>query len=455
MNLQTALRIGSRPRLAFAGAGGKSTALFRLAREILANHSLPNVSQPAVVILTATTHLALAQTTLADAWHVVQTPGDVEALFPNLNGAVLFTGPAGEGERIVGLDGDVLDRLYTLAEQSGFPLLLEADGSRRRPLKAPADHEPVIPDWVDEVVVVVGLSGLGRPLDTETVHRPELFASLASLTPGETITPEGLSRVLAHPQGGLKSIPPDAKKTLLLNQASTPERWAQAKRLAESLQQVYPRILIANLANSQEDGEVEAVYTRTAGVVLAAGGSSRFGRPKQLLDWHGQPLVRHVAQVGLSAGLNPLVVVTGAYQEAVHGALEGLPVQVVENPDWAAGQSTSLRAGIQVLPVEIGSAVFLLSDQPQTPERLISSLVDTHRRTQAPVVAPLVEGRRSNPVLFDQQTFPDLLALEGDTGGRGVFSKYRVHYVEWLDVRQALDIDTPADYLRLLEATGG
>lgn len=453
MNLRTALDSGLRPRIAFTGAGGKSTALFRLARELLPRE--PAGAQPAATLLTATTHLAIDQTALADAWHVVQSSEDVASVFTDLSGVVLFTGPAGEDGRTAGLDGGALDRLYALAERSGFPLLVEADGSRRRPLKAPASHEPAVPGWAGEVIVVAGLSGLGRPLDEATVHRPEIFGKLAGLAPGEMITLEALSRVLAAPLGGLKSIPPGAKRTLLLNQAGSPEGWAQAKRLAESLQPVYPRILIADLANPLASEEVEAVYTPTAGVVLAAGGASRFGGPKQLLDWHGQPLVRHVAQVGLSAGLTPMVVVTGAFPEQVRAALEGLPVRVVDNPDWATGQSSSLRAGLKALPPETGSAVFLLCDQPQTPERLITSLVDTHRRTQAGVVAPLVEGRRSNPALFDRQAFPDLLALQGDTGGRAVFSKFRVHYLEWLDVRQALDIDTPDDYQRLLEATGG
>jgi len=449
MNLLSALRTGPRARLAFTGAGGKSTALFRLTREMAAGNP-----QPTAVLLTATTHLAVSQTALADAWRVVQTPGDVESVFQGISGVTLFTGPPGADQRTAGLDGPILERLRELADEAGLPLLVEADGSRRRPLKAPADHEPVVPEWVDEVVVVAGLSGLGRPLDAETVHRPEIFGRLAGLAPGETITLEALGRVLAHPQGGLKSIPPGAKRTLLLNQAGAPERLAQASRLAEDLRRVYPRVLIADLANPQEDQEVAAVFTPTAGVVLAAGGASRFGQPKQLLDWRGQPLVRRAAQTGLSAGLDPLVAVIGAFPDQIRGALDGLPVRIVENPDWAAGQSTSLRAGLLALPPETGAAVFLLCDQPQTPERLVSSLVDAHRRTQAVVVAPLVDGKRSNPVLFDRRAFPDLLGLEGDTGGRAVFSKYRVHYVEWLDARQALDIDTPEDYRRLMESSG-
>jgi molybdenum cofactor cytidylyltransferase len=187
-------------------------------------------------------------------------------------------------------------------------------------------------------------------------------------------------------------------------------------------------------------------------VVLAAGGSTRFGGPKQLIDWFGQPMVRHAAKTALAAGLDPVVVVLGAHAEEVRGALAGLPVRVVENADWAAGQSTSLIAGVKALPAETGGAIFLLSDQPQVPERLLSTLVEMHCQSQALVVAPQAGGRRANPVLFDRRTFADLLGLTGDVGGRAIFSKYRISWVEWQDDRLVMDIDTPEDYERLLRS---
>ena len=100
-----------------------------------------------------------------------------------------------------------------------LPLLVEADGSRRLPLKAPAPHEPVIPEWVNTVVVVAGLSGLGKLLDPAWVHRPEIFAHLSGLELNAPVTSDGLINVLTHPQGGLKDIPYGARRVALLNQA--------------------------------------------------------------------------------------------------------------------------------------------------------------------------------------------------------------------------------------------
>ena len=441
MRLAQALRLGTDPCLAFTGAGGKTTALFELARQL-----------PPPVLLTATTHLATGQLSLADRHSVLRDPEEAERALNELQPEVnLLTGPAGESERTSGLDQATLERVHALAEAWGMPLIIEADGSRLHPLKAPADHEPAIPPWVDEVVVVAGLSGLGKPLSEEWVHRPERFTTLTGLKQGETISVEALARLLAHPEGGLKNIPPRARRVALLNQADTTELQAVAGRLAILLQLAYSAILVASLHTGGE-GAVRAVYERVAGVILAAGGSSRLGRPKQLLDWHGVPFVRQVARTALEAGLSPVVVVTGADADQVAAPLQDLPVSVVNNPDWAAGQGSSVATGVRALPPETGAAIFLLVDQPQVQPELINSLVAIHRRTLAAVVAPQADGQRANPVLFDRVTFDDLLALKGDVGGRSIFSRYQVEWLPWHDSRLLLDVDTLEDYRRLLDS---
>jgi len=196
-----------------------------------------------------------------------------------------------------------------------------------------------------------------------------------------------------------------------------------------------------------------------AGVVLAGGSASRFGQPKQTLAWRGHALVWHAAQAALSAGLRPVVVVTGYAAGEMQAALEELDVEIIHNPDWNAGQSRSLISGLRGLKAQggahIGSAVFLLADQPLVSTALLQSLVETHAATLAPIVAPLVQGQRGNPVLFDRETFPDILALSGDVGGRALFNRYPVCWLPWQDARVLFDIDTPQDYQMLLEMDGG
>jgi len=200
-----------------------------------------------------------------------------------------------------------------------------------------------------------------------------------------------------------------------------------------------------------QPSEIHSVHVPTAGIILAAGGSTRMGQPKLLLPWRGEPLIRHVARTALAAGLSPVLVVTGAYGDEIRDSLTDLQVQIIPNPEWEAGQSTSVRAGVQALPGETGAAVFMLADQPQIPVELVRALVDAHAQTQAPVIAPLIAGKRGNPALFDQAVFPDLLELSGDAGARQILGRYPLQFVPWDDESLLLDIDTPEDYRQLIE----
>lgn len=465
MDLTRALRFDTLimpPRVAFVGAGGKTSAMFQCARGL-----------PGPVLVTATTHLGVSQIQWADQ-HFYDDQIDALAA-DSFSGVILITGPLdGTTNRISGVSAAKLECLLALAEARQIPLLIEADGSRQLPLKAPAEHEPPIPEFVDTVVVVAGLSGLGQPLKPKFVHRPEIFATLSGLQPGDSITPAALIRVLTHPAGGLKNVPAGARRVALLNQADTPTLQAQAAAIAPRLWPEYQSIIIASLQSQSpfatSTPEIYAVYEPTAAVILAAGEARRFGSPKQLLDWHGQPFIWHVAQQALRAGLNPVVVVCGEQINQIQQALTGLPIKLIHNPDWQQGQGTSVRAGVQALasvyPVPIrcpirlvngiplfGGIIFLLADQPQISELLLRKLVAEHTQTLNPITAPLVDGQRANPVLFDQVTFADLLALSGEAGGRQLFSKYPVNWLPWHDDLLLLDVDTPEDYRRFLELT--
>lgn len=437
LTLARALRMDPAACVAFIGAGGKTTAIFKLAREFPAS------------IVTATTHLGVWQTSLADR-HIATDSDAVE--IEDVQGILLVTGEA-EGERTKPVAEKLLRRLHEYCKARAIPLLIEADGSRQKPLKAWAEHEPPIPAFADLVVHVAGLSGLGKPLNSEFVHRAERFAALSGLPSGEMISLEAIARVLTHPQSGLKNVPATAQRIVLLNQADTPELQSAAHALTSSLLPAYRAILISSLLHDQ----VHAVHEPIAGIVLAAGESKRFGKPKQLLDWKGQPFVRAVTQTALRAGLSPVIVVTGAKAAEVEAAVRDLNVVIARNDDWQSGQGSSVREGLSSLPPApllpgegCGGAIFLLADQPQVTTTVIQALKEKHAEGLYPIVAPLVMDRRGNPVLFDCTVFPDLLNIAGDTGGRAIFHKHRVEYLPWHDDALLLDVDTPEQYERLI-----
>jgi len=192
-----------------------------------------------------------------------------------------------------------------------------------------------------------------------------------------------------------------------------------------------------------------------AAVVLAAGASTRFGQSKQLLDWEGKPLLAHVADLALQAGLEPVIVVLGCQAEETYPALGDRPVEKLMNWRWERGMSTSVQTGLSAVPPEAEAALFLQCDQPRITTDLLRAIVRRFRQTEASIVHPVHDSRRGTPVLFSRRFFPELSAITGDEGGRGLIERHpgEVATVAVDDPDMLADIDTPADYERLRALT--
>jgi molybdenum cofactor cytidylyltransferase len=192
-----------------------------------------------------------------------------------------------------------------------------------------------------------------------------------------------------------------------------------------------------------------------AGIVLAAGRSTRMGGPNKLLaEVGGKTLVRIAAEQVLASRARPVVVVTGHQRGEVEAALKGLAVTFAHNPDFAQGLSTSLKAGIAALPAEADGAIVCLGDMPQVDAALIERLIAAFDPEKgALVVVPTIAGKRGNPVVWSRRFFADLARLEGDIGARHLIVSYPEAVVEVpMTGRGALvDVDTP-DALRAVRA---
>ena len=193
---------------------------------------------------------------------------------------------------------------------------------------------------------------------------------------------------------------------------------------------------------------------RVAGLVLAGGRSRRLGRPKQLLMLDGVPLVRHVVGRALAAGLDEIVVVTGAHAEPVRDALAGLPVRWVHNERHAEGMGTSLAAGVGAMGRDIDAVVVLLADQPTVDPGAIRRAVSARRQRRVPLVMARYGTARGHPVLFGRELFPELRALVGDRGGREVVRAHEpaLVLVDGGADEPPLDVDTEADWAALQAA---
>ena len=438
MNLRTALRLEKPACVAFVGAGGKTTAIFRLAREL-----------PPPVVVTTTTHIGTWQIAQGDSWITDQKL--LESDLAGKNDVIVCTAKNIIDNRAIGLNPSEVDDLYQSVMARGWSLLIESDGARQMPLKAPGPNEPVIPSWVENVVVVAGLSGLEKPLNDAYIHRSQIFSRISNLPLDVPVGVEGLRKELLDPLGGLKSIPEQARKIVFLNQADNDSLISKASQLSTDLLVAFDAAIIGRLFNESEE-EVIVSKEPIAGIILAAGGSTRLGQPKQELMWRGKTFLENVLSTVAQAELAKvrLILSDNAYSHYITN-YNNSNYQSLINQTWQFGQSTSIRMGLQSLPANIGGVIFMLCDQPQIPSQLIRDLVQRHAETHAPIIAPFVGGRRANPVLFDRCTFPDLMALEGDIGGRALFVKYPIEYIPWNDENILLDVDTAEDYSRLLD----
>jgi len=182
-------------------------------------------------------------------------------------------------------------------------------------------------------------------------------------------------------------------------------------------------------------------------VLLAAGGSTRMGSPKQLLPYRGRPLIRHAAETALASGCDPVMVVLGSHADEIRTALTGLDVVIVENTDWEQGMGTSIRAGISGAEI-MGSdgAILALADQPLITPEILRRLIEEHEETGRPIIASEYAGTVGVPAFFTREFFPKLTGLLPSEGCKAVILANLEYSIRIGCPEAETDLDTPGDY---------
>lgn len=193
--------------------------------------------------------------------------------------------------------------------------------------------------------------------------------------------------------------------------------------------------------------------TNCAVIILAAGSSSRLGRPKQLLPYNGKSLLENAVDVANDSIAEPVIVVLGANAEKLEKEIIEKKVHIEENKEWQEGMASSVRCGITAL-MRIGpsvdAAIIMVCDQPFVSPELLNELINQQKNTGKPIVTSQYENAIGPPALFYKTIFPELLKLKGDGGARKIIEQRKDDVSTVSFIKGSIDIDTEADYKTIL-----
>jgi molybdenum cofactor cytidylyltransferase len=186
---------------------------------------------------------------------------------------------------------------------------------------------------------------------------------------------------------------------------------------------------------------------RVAGIILAAGDSTRFGKPKQLLLLNDEFIINRVIRMAANSYLDPIIVVLGANFDEINSVVTlSEKVKIVQNKTWKIGQSSSLIKGLNHIKNDNAAIMFLLGDQPFITSEVINELLSIYEKSIPDVVMLQTNGKRTPPIIFSQNCYGEIKKLEGDKGARDILHNFKVIFYENKDDLLITDIDTEKEF---------
>ena len=371
------LRLPEHAVVSVVGAGGKTSLIFAWAHELAAAGKN--------VVITTTTHMYRPERMEEDGIRIVVSD-DPE-----------------RPDKVSAPPAEVLDSLRDTADV----VLIEADGSRRMPLKWPADWEPVIPDYTDITVCVAGLSALGRRT-ADVVYNAE---GLPDVLKRETADMNLIHAIVSSRDGGQKGVRGDFR--VFMNQVDDDiDRLAAAYRM----QQIF-----AVMGIQSAWGTLMPEEPKIAVILEAAGNSTRFGSNKLLhiMD-DGRPMIASIFDAVRPLDVYKKILVT-QYDDIAEMAA-GFDVVMNDRPDL--GISRSMQLGLAAAG-DVDAYMFCVCDQPGLSTSTIKKLIEAYKKGTAGIVSLAWQGKMCNPKIFSSRYMEELMRLSGDTGGRQIIAAHK------------------------------
>lgn len=381
--------------ISVVGAGGKTSLIFSWARELAASGKS--------VVITTTTHMYRPER---------MEEGNIR---------IVVSDDPYRPDKVTAPPSEVLDSLRDTADV----VLIEADGSRRMPLKWPADREPVIPDYTDFTVCVAGLSALGKNT-ADVVYRAD---ELPDVLKRETVDMNLIHAIISSRDGGQKGVRGDFR--VFMNQVDDDmDRLAAAYRL----QQIFAVMGIQSAWGSLLSEEPEIAV-----ILEAAGNSTRFGSNKLLhIMEDGRPMVASIFDAVRPLDVYKKILVTQYDEVAV---LAG-DLEIVMNDRPDLGISRSMQLGLTAAG-DSDAYMFCVCDQPGLKTATLERMIEAYKKGTAGIVSLSWKGKMCNPKIFSSRYKEELMKLSGDTGGRQIIASHKddILLVEAVSEDEVKDID--------------
>jgi molybdenum cofactor cytidylyltransferase len=414
--------------VAFVGAGGKTSLMLALAEELF--------DAGIKVAVTTTTKIGTHELPKNQPNELI-VDADPKNLISNVRSAIaerkipiLASGIDESNDRLLGNNPATVDILAH--EEKIDVLLIEADGARRKPFKIPMPHEPVVPDSVNKLCIVVGLDALNLKINEENFYNTTGMQELGAIL-GETLTPQLMRGLLLHQTGYLMLKTPNRKMYLVLNKVEKIKDDVELQELIiELFHNDIEKILVTTAINKPIIRKIsDNRYHRLTGIILAAGMSSRFSGVKQLAKINDNSLIHHIVKQALESDLDDVKLILGHKFEEVKSSLKEFiddeKLSIIHNKNFTDGMSSSIIIGLESALGYSDGVMIILGDQPNITTEILNKLIKAYKDSVAKLCLPMIithnSARPGHPVIFNQRLFSELVKMIGDIGAREVVRK--------------------------------
>lgn len=420
--------------ISIVGGGGKTTSMFRLARELLKHDKKVLISTTTAIFKPEDdTYEKLYLTEDTDYRYIKGSTSGITVIGSRIDSTK---------NKLMGVDGEVIDDIF---KSKVFDyIIIEADGANRKPIKAPAQHEPVIPRMTTKVIGLIGTDCIGKKIYEENVHRAAIFVQVTNSKLGDIIDENTIYNLAVAKEGIFKSAPLHSKKYIILNKVENKERARVSEKVKSKVFSTNTDIENVIIGSMKK----EACVT---GLIMASGFSRRMKTDKLLLELGGKTVLERVIDSCLYSNLDEIILIYRKGEVKELAIKKG--IKTVYNEHAHIGQSESVKIGVKNVEDNSNGVMFIVGDQPYLDSKTIDVLIDEFEKDQEKIVIPIYDGNKGNPTIFPISLKSQFRELDGDVGGKEIINRNLdiVKYVNIDNYKAGIDMDTVEEYEKLKE----